>query len=120
MPPKLTEMQGTDYDVVVIGAGINGASAARELASAGYSVLLVDKQDFASGASSRSSRILHCGLRYFETPNPLRTFVFHPLRLAGAVRMARAGMEARGGPRELPMWLFRNTFSMRKEPPVPT
>jgi glycerol-3-phosphate dehydrogenase len=95
MPPKLTEMQGTDYDVVVIGAGINGASAARELASAGYSVLLVDKSDFAAGASSRSSRILHCGLRYFETPNPVRTFAFHPLRLAGAMRMARAGMEAR-------------------------
>ncbi|WP_353646870.1 FAD-dependent oxidoreductase [Mesorhizobium sp. WSM2239] len=95
MPPKLTETQGRDYDVVVIGAGINGASAARELASAGYSILLVDKQDFASGASSRSSRILHCGLRYFETPNPVRTFAFHPLRLSGAVHMARAGMEAR-------------------------
>lgn len=95
MPPKLTEMQGRDYDVVVIGAGINGASAARELASAGYSVLLVDKSDFAAGASSRSSRILHCGLRYFETPNPVRTFALHPLRLAGAVSMARTGMEAR-------------------------
>ncbi|TIR20559.1 MAG: FAD-dependent oxidoreductase, partial [Mesorhizobium sp.] len=95
MPPKLTEMQGRDYDVVVIGAGINGTSAARELALAGYDVLLVDRLDFASGASSRSSRILHCGLRYFETPNPVRAFAFHPLRLAGAVRMARAGMEAR-------------------------
>jgi glycerol-3-phosphate dehydrogenase len=95
MPPKLTEMQGRDYDVVVIGAGINGASAARELVSAGYSVLLVDKSDFAAGASSRSSRILHCGLRYFETSNPVRTFAFHPVRLAGAMRMARAAMEAR-------------------------
>ena len=95
MPPKLTEMQGRDYDVVVIGAGINGASAARELASAGYSVLLVDKSDFAAGASSRSSRILHCGLRYFETPNPVRTFALNPLRFAGALAMARAGMEAR-------------------------
>ena len=95
MPPKLTEMQGRDYDVVVIGAGINGASAARELAMAGYKVLLAEKRDFAAGASSRSSRILHCGLRYFETPNPIRSFALHPRRFAGAVRMARAGMEAR-------------------------
>lgn len=95
MPPKLTEMQGKDYDVVVIGAGINGTSAARELAIAGYSILLVDKDDFAAGASSRSSRILHCGLRYFETPNPVGTFARHPGRLAGALRMARASMEAR-------------------------
>lgn len=95
MPPKLTEMHGRGYDVVVIGAGINGTSVARELAAAGYSILLVDKGDFAAGASSRSSRILHCGLRYFETPNPVRTFALHPLRFAGAVRMARAGMEAR-------------------------
>ncbi|MGB3388738.1 MAG: FAD-dependent oxidoreductase [Pseudaminobacter sp.] len=95
MLPERTEMKGRDYDVVVIGAGINGTSTARELASAGYSVLLVDKQDFAAGASSRSSRILHCGLRYFEAPNPVRTFALHPFRFAGALRMARAGMEAR-------------------------
>lgn len=95
MPPKLTEMQGRDYDVVVIGAGINGASTARELALAGYRVLLVEKRDFAAGATSRSSRILHCGLRYFETPSPVTTFALHPLRFAGAMRMARAGMEAR-------------------------
>lgn len=95
MPSKLTEMHGKDYDIVVIGAGINGASSALELASAGYSVLLVDKGDFAAGATSRSSRILHCGLRYFETPNPVRTFALHPLRLARAVSMARAAMEAR-------------------------
>lgn len=90
-----TEMQGREYDVVVIGAGINGASAARELSATGYGVLLVDRHDFAAGASSRSSRILHCGLRYFETPDPVRAFGLHPLRFAGAVRMARAGMEAR-------------------------
>ncbi|TPJ52367.1 FAD-dependent oxidoreductase [Mesorhizobium sp. B2-6-4] len=95
MSPRITEMQGRDYDVVVVGAGINGSSAARELAAAGYSVLLVDRSDFAAGASSRSSRILHCGLRYFETPNPIRTFAFHPQRFAAALRMARAGMEAR-------------------------
>ncbi|MCI1003146.1 FAD-dependent oxidoreductase, partial [Ochrobactrum sp. C6C9] len=55
------------YDVIVIGGGINGTSAVRELCAAGYKALLVEKGDFANGASSRSSRILHCGLRYFET-----------------------------------------------------
>ena len=62
-----TNIQAGLYDVIVIGAGINGAASARELVRAGYSVLLVDRGDFAAGASSRSSRILHCGLRYFET-----------------------------------------------------
>jgi glycerol-3-phosphate dehydrogenase len=95
MPPRLIELQGNDYDVVVIGAGINGAGAARELAGAGYSVLLVDRSDFAAGASGRSSRILHCGLRYFETTNPVRTFALHPQRLVGAIAMARTAMEAR-------------------------
>ncbi|MDS1138376.1 FAD-dependent oxidoreductase [Nitratireductor indicus] len=95
MPPEPTETQGRDYDVLVIGAGINGTSAARELVGSGFRTLLVEKGDFASGASSRSSRILHCGLRYFETPNPVRTFAVHPFRFAGALSMARAAMQAR-------------------------
>ncbi|MGY2049682.1 FAD-dependent oxidoreductase [Methylobacterium sp. JK268] len=86
---------GSRYDVVVIGGGINGTSAARELTAAGYKVLLAEKSDLAAGASSRSSRILHCGLRYFETPRPLRTFLSSPRRLAGAAGMARAAMQAR-------------------------
>ena len=85
----------TDFDVAVIGAGINGASAARELALAGYSVLLAERSDLASGASSRSSRMLHCGLRYFETAHPFSDFLRHPRRFAGALKMARASMEAR-------------------------
>ena len=83
------------FDVIVIGGGINGTSALRELAGAGYRVLLAEQGDFAHGASSRSSRILHCGLRYFETPAPLRTFLLAPRRLGGAIRMARAAMLAR-------------------------
>ncbi|MCP4565519.1 MAG: FAD-dependent oxidoreductase [Bosea sp.] len=83
------------FDVVVIGGGINGTSAVRELAAAGYQVLLAEKSDLANGASSRSSRILHCGLRYFETHNPLRTFARSPVRLLGAVKMAKAAMASR-------------------------
>lgn len=83
------------YDVIVIGGGINGTSAARELCAAGYKTLLVEKGDFANGASSRSSRILHCGLRYFETRHPVRTFASSPLKLKNAISMARAAMNAR-------------------------
>lgn len=83
------------FDVVVIGGGIVGASTAREATAAGYSVLLVEKDDFATGATSRSSRLLHCGLRYFEAPNPARYFATHPGRFLTALRMARQAMRER-------------------------
>lgn len=83
------------FDVAVIGGGINGTSAARELSAAGYRVLLAEKADLANGASSRSSRILHCGLRYFETRHPVRTFARSPARLLGAMKMAKAAMDSR-------------------------
>ncbi|HMO28003.1 FAD-dependent oxidoreductase [Enterovirga sp.] len=83
------------FDVVVIGGGINGTSAARELAASGFRILLAEQADLAGGASGRSSRMLHCGLRYFETRHPVRTFARFPSRLAGAIGMARAAMQAR-------------------------
>jgi glycerol-3-phosphate dehydrogenase len=55
-----------DYDVVIIGGGMAGAGAARDLALRGVSVALVDKGDFASGTTSRSSKLIHGGLRYLE------------------------------------------------------
>jgi glycerol-3-phosphate dehydrogenase len=54
------------FHVVVIGGGINGVAVAREIARAGKSVLLVEQNDFASGVTSRSTRIIHGGLRYLE------------------------------------------------------
>jgi pyridoxine/pyridoxamine 5'-phosphate oxidase len=55
--PRLTTLDGQKYDVVVMGAGVNGASAAQHLSADGCSVLLVDRGDFAPGSSSRSSRV---------------------------------------------------------------
>ncbi len=52
--------------VLVVGAGINGAAVARELALNGISVIVVDANDVAFGATSRSSRLIHGGLRYLE------------------------------------------------------
>ena len=95
MGANLGPLDGSEFDVVVIGGGINGASAAQHLAAAGYSVLLVDKGDFGSGASSRSSRLLHCGLRYLAPGRSLLDFARHPNRLAVALRMARLAMQAR-------------------------
>jgi glycerol-3-phosphate dehydrogenase len=83
------------FDVCVIGAGLNGAATAQQLAAAGYNVLLVDKGDFGSGSSSRSSRLLHCGLRYLAPGTSMWDFLWHPSRLRTALRMARLGMEAR-------------------------
>lgn len=54
------------FDIVVIGAGITGAGVAREAAMRGMRVALVEKDDFASGTSSRSSRLIHGGIRYLE------------------------------------------------------
>jgi glycerol-3-phosphate dehydrogenase len=60
------ELTDGDHDVVIIGGGIAGAGAARDLALRGLSVALVDKGDFASGTTSRSSKLVHGGLRYLE------------------------------------------------------
>ncbi|MDX9723468.1 MAG: glycerol-3-phosphate dehydrogenase [Myxococcota bacterium] len=54
------------FDVLIIGGGINGAGIARDAARRGLSVALLEMQDFASGTSSRSSKLIHGGLRYLE------------------------------------------------------
>jgi glycerol-3-phosphate dehydrogenase len=59
-------MEGTVVDAVVIGGGMAGAGVARELALRGASVVLLEKGDFASGTSSKSSKLIHGGLRYLE------------------------------------------------------
>ncbi|MGY2812049.1 FAD-dependent oxidoreductase [Bradyrhizobium sp. USDA 4506] len=95
MISQLCELQGGRYDAVVIGLGINGAAALRELALAGYSVMGVDMHDFGSGASARSSRLLHCGLRYLAPGRSLWEFVQRPQRFASALKMARQAVTAR-------------------------
>jgi glycerol-3-phosphate dehydrogenase len=55
------------FDVAVIGGGITGAGVALDAASRGYSVALVEQADFASGTSSRSSKLVHGGLRYLQS-----------------------------------------------------
>ena len=63
---EMWERLGDPVDVLVIGGGINGAGIARDAARRGLKVAVVDKGDLASGTSSRSSKLVHGGLRYLE------------------------------------------------------
>lgn len=59
-------MQKVDFDILVIGGGINGTGIARDAAGRGYSVLLCEKDDLAQHTSSASTKLIHGGLRYLE------------------------------------------------------
>ncbi len=62
----LEVLERESFDVLVIGGGITGAGVALDAASRGYSVALVEQTDYASGTSSRSSKLVHGGLRYLQ------------------------------------------------------
>src|SRR6187200_2840847 len=75
------ESQGmADFDLAIVGGGINGAGIARDAAGRGLRVLLVEQNDLASGTSSASSKLIHGGLRYLEH---------------GALRLVRAALAER-------------------------
>lgn len=57
----------TSYDITIIGGGIHGASIAEEAAARGYKTLLLERFHPAYGTSSRSSKLIHGGLRYLES-----------------------------------------------------
>ncbi len=62
----LSQVSDQTYDLLIIGGGINGAGVARDAASRGLKVLVCEAQDFAIGTSSRSSKLVHGGIRYLE------------------------------------------------------
>ncbi|MGH7651010.1 MAG: glycerol-3-phosphate dehydrogenase/oxidase [Gemmatimonadaceae bacterium] len=62
----MTETSGKTFDVLVIGGGITGCGVARDAAMRGLDVALFERDDFASGTSGRSSRLVHGGIRYLE------------------------------------------------------
>jgi glycerol-3-phosphate dehydrogenase len=62
----LASLAADEFDVVVVGGGITGAGVALDAASRGYSVALLERADYASGTSSRSSKLVHGGLRYLQ------------------------------------------------------
>jgi glycerol-3-phosphate dehydrogenase len=64
---RFSDLGDGDIDVVIIGAGINGAGLFRDLSIQGVNCLIVDKADFGSGTSAAPSRLIHGGLKYLET-----------------------------------------------------
>ncbi len=64
---RFSQLQDGDVDVVIIGAGVNGAGLFRDLCAQGVNCLIVDKSDFGSGTSAAPSRLIHGGLKYLET-----------------------------------------------------
>lgn len=64
---RFSQLQDGDVDVVILGAGVNGAGLFRDLSVQGVNCLIVDKSDFGSGTSAAPSRLIHGGLKYLET-----------------------------------------------------
>jgi len=74
----------TPWDVVVIGGGATGAGVAVDAATRGYDVLLVEREDFGKGTSSRSTKLVHGGVRYLEQGNI--SLVMEALKERGLLR----------------------------------
>ncbi len=110
-------MPGRRFDVVVVGGGINGVGVAQAAAAAGHSVLLLEKQGLAAGSSSKSSKLIHGGLRYLESwefglvREGLLERAWH-LRLApGLVQLRPFYIPIYSGTRRRP-WLIRTGLSL--------
>src|SRR3712207_1053093 len=65
-PDAVSALAAGPFGVLVVGGGITGAGVALDAASRGYSVALVERGDYAAGTSSRSSKLVHGGLRYLQ------------------------------------------------------
>ncbi|MEE3328077.1 MAG: glycerol-3-phosphate dehydrogenase/oxidase [Myxococcota bacterium] len=63
---SLDRMEAEHFDIVIVGGGVTGAGAALDAATRGLSVALIEQRDWAAGTSSRSSKLIHGGLRYLE------------------------------------------------------
>jgi glycerol-3-phosphate dehydrogenase len=121
-------LEGQHFHVVVIGGGINGVAIARECARAGKRTLLVEQNDFASGVTSRSTRIIHGGLRYLEHGElglvresvrdrerllVERSHLVHPLQFLFLLNenSTRSAMKVRFG-----LWLYQRLAGKKSSP----
>jgi glycerol-3-phosphate dehydrogenase len=122
-------LENQHFQVVVIGGGINGVAVARECARVGKRTLLVEQNDFGSGVTSRSTRIIHGGLRYLEHGEldlvresirerehllRERSHLVHPLHFLFLLNETsqRSAMKVRAG-----LWVYQR-FSGKKAAPV--
>jgi glycerol-3-phosphate dehydrogenase len=90
----LADLNQDPFDVAVIGAGVNGSGAVQEITARGYRALIVDKGDFSSGATNRSSRILHCGLRHLAPGKSIWEFARNPAKFWIACQNAKKSMDS--------------------------
>ncbi|MFT3691306.1 FAD-dependent oxidoreductase [Paenirhodobacter sp.] len=109
--PDIASLDGTDYDVIVIGAGAVGCASARQLAGRGFRTLLVDRGDIGAGTSSRSSRMLYSGLGYLAARYPLWQMPFRPGDMVQRLRYTRDVMRCRAElVRDMPGHLTKHRF----------
>src|SRR6266851_5491593 len=87
---QIARLESETFDIAVIGGGINGAAIARDAAMRGLRVALIDKGDFAGATSSRSSKLIHGGLRYLPQGRP--GLVYAALRERERLRHVSAGL----------------------------
>ncbi len=81
-PAQISQLKTSSiWDIVIIGGGATGAGAALDAASRGYKTLLIEQYDFAKGTSSKSTKLVHGGVRYLQQGNI--KLVFEALRERG-------------------------------------
>jgi glycerol-3-phosphate dehydrogenase len=124
--PVRRSLEGEHFQVIVIGGGINGVAIARECARAGRRTLLLEQHDFAAGTTSRSTRIIHGGLRYLEHGEiglvreslkererllRERPHLVHPIQFLLALdnKSRRSALSIRAG-----LWLYRKLGGARR------
>jgi glycerol-3-phosphate dehydrogenase len=84
------------YDIVVVGGGIIAAAAGQHLTAAGYRTLLVERDDFGSGTSSKTSRLQHCGLGYLSAASgSIAAFLSRPRSAIECFSLMRRAMRGR-------------------------
>ena len=82
----------TVWDLIIVGGGATGLGAAVDAASRGYRVLLLERGDFATGTSSRSTKLIHGGVRYLQQGN--FSLVLEALRERGLLQQNAAHLVA--------------------------
>lgn len=128
---NLQNMREQGFDLAIIGGGITGAGVARDAASRGLKVALIEARDFAIGTSSRSSKLIHGGIRYLEQKEfglifealserqhlfDIAPHLVHPLRFVIPLyKGGRVGLRLMG----LGMWLY-DVLSLWEAPELHT